>query len=109
VCSDPPGPLQSIRSSVICDPAALELARDGAAQGMVLLKNTPGEAMLPLNAAAVGNVAVIGPHARDYYGKDMGYYYFGAHGCMPVCGTNATNQVRRWFICHVSCATNLGI
>ncbi len=89
---DPPGPLQSIQESVICDPAAIELARDGAAQGMVLLKNTPGQAMLPLNATTVGNVAVIGPHGRDWYGRAMGYYYFGAHGCMPVCGTNATNQ-----------------
>jgi hypothetical protein len=68
---------------------------------MVLLKNEPAASsgqdqkpMLPLDAATAGTVAVIGPHSTDYYGKEIGYYYFGAHGCMPVCGTNSTNQVR---------------
>jgi hypothetical protein len=99
---DPAGPLQSIRQqAVLCNPDAIELARDGAAQGAVLLKNdvsrndarTGGQpAMLPLSAATVGTVAVLGPHVAAQYGKAMGYYYFGAHGCMPVCGTNSTNM-----------------
>ena len=95
---DPSGPLQQIKGSVLCDLDAIELARDGAAQGAVLLKNSHaaaaagGRAMLPLDAATVGRVAVIGPHASPAYGKAIGYYYFGAHGCAPVCGTNSTNQ-----------------
>ena len=48
--------------------------------------------MLPLDAATVGTVAVIGPHASPAYGKEIEYYYFGAGGCMRVCGTNSTNQ-----------------
>ena len=100
---DPPGPLQTIGMAALCDLAAVELARDGAAQGAVLLKNArrgggggggggPGKGLLPLEAATVGKVAVIGPHTSAQYGKAMGYYYFGAHGCAPICGTNATNQ-----------------
>ena len=30
---DPPGPLQSVEMTALCDPEAIELARDGAAQG----------------------------------------------------------------------------
>ena len=92
---DQPGPLQKVEQSVLCDPDAIELARDGAAQGTVLLHNArdaAGTAMLPLHAATAGAVAVLGPHGSPHYGRSMGYYYFGAHGCMPVCGTNATNQ-----------------
>ena len=100
---DPPGPLQTIGMAALCDLAAVELARDGAAQGAVLLKNARrggggggggglGKGLLPLEAATVGKVAVIGPHTSAQYGKAMGYYYFGAHGCAPICGTNATNQ-----------------
>eukprot|EP01052_Picozoa_sp_SAG31_P001606 SAG31_NODE_54_length_29987_cov_4.570664_19_plen_239_part_00 len=81
---DQPGPLQGIKTSTLCDLDAIELARDGAAQGAVLLKNsrneTSGKAHLPLKAAEVGSIAVIGPHASPYYGRAMGYYYFGAHG-----------------------------
>ena len=92
---DQPGPLQKVERSVLCDPDAIELARDGAAQGTVLLHNArdaAGTAMLPLHAATAGAVAVLGPHGSPHYGRSMGYYYFGAHGCMPVCGTNSTNQ-----------------
>ena len=71
------------------------IVRTGAAQGTVLLHNArdaAGKAMLPLHAATAGAVAVLGPHGSPHYGRAMGYYYFGAHGCMPVCGTNSTNQ-----------------
>ena len=98
---DPPGPLQRIGMGVVCSAGATELARDGAAQGVVLLKNSgcaSGAPFLPLDPATAGTVAVIGPHASGLYGRSISYYYFGVSGCMPVCGTNATHQGPFWTI-----------
>ena len=36
---DPPGPLQTLGAGDICSDYAVELARDGATQGAVLIKN----------------------------------------------------------------------
>ena len=71
---DPPGPLQTIPTSDVCSDYAVELARDGARQGTVLLKN---DGTLPLKAAAsYGSVVVIGPlvdqtDTISYYGSDQ--------------------------------------
>ncbi len=46
----------------MCTPYALELARDGARQGTVLLKNTNN--VLPLTASAYATAVVIGPDAH---------------------------------------------
>jgi hypothetical protein len=68
---DPAGPLQTIPLSDICSDYAVELARDGARQGIVLLKN---DGTLPLKAASsYSNVVVIGPlidqtDTINYYG-----------------------------------------
>jgi beta-glucosidase-like glycosyl hydrolase len=58
---DPPGPLQRIPPSAICDAEGSAIARSGAAQGSTLLKNSGGT--LPLKAGA-GKVAVIGPNGE---------------------------------------------
>eukprot|EP00658_Telonema_sp_P-2_P054924 TRINITY_DN43684_c0_g1_i3.p1 TRINITY_DN43684_c0_g1~~TRINITY_DN43684_c0_g1_i3.p1 ORF type:complete len:513 (+),score=82.49 TRINITY_DN43684_c0_g1_i3:35-1573(+) len=67
---DPPGPLDQISTDEVCSGYAVGLARQGAAQGMVLLKNAAST--LPLDATK--SVAVIGPNANlsqaisGYYG-----------------------------------------
>ena len=56
-------------AEVLADPTHRDVARDAAERSMVLLKNAGG--LLPLNAAAAGRVAVIGPMAdskRDTLG-----------------------------------------
>jgi hypothetical protein len=74
-------------------PAAVLLKNvHDAAAGQGQRQRGGAKGLLPLDAATVGTVAVVGPHTAPFYGREMGYYYFGAHGCMPVCGTNATNQ-----------------
>ena len=69
---DPAGPLQKIGVDQICNAYAIELARDGARQSIVLAKNVGGA--LPLNAAAFSKVVVIGPSIDmtdtiGYYGS----------------------------------------
>jgi len=59
---DPAGPLQAIGPDQVCNDYALELARDGARQGAVLLKNANG--LLPLRAGAYASAVVIGPNAK---------------------------------------------
>ena len=66
------GPLQRIGPDQICSLAAIELARDGARQGAVLLKNDGNT--LPLALSAFKTAVVIGPngHLNDttgYYGS----------------------------------------
>ena len=56
-------------------PADRELARTAAATSLVLLKN---DGLLPLDAAAVGRVAVIGPAADDQR-LLQGDYHYPAH------------------------------
>nr|BBF98353.1 beta-D-xylosidase/alpha-L-arabinofuranosidase [Nepenthes alata]BBF98355.1 beta-D-xylosidase/alpha-L-arabinofuranosidase [Nepenthes alata] len=46
----------------VCTPEHQELAREAARQGIVLLKNKAGA--LPLSAAAIQSLAVIGPNAN---------------------------------------------
>lgn len=56
----PGGPLDGIGAESICTEAAVEVARDGARQGAVLLKNSDGA--LPLRpAASYESVLVAGP------------------------------------------------
>jgi len=70
---DPPGALQTIGLDQICNPYAIELARDGARQGMVLQKNLNN--VLPLTASKYQNAVVIGPNIKltdtvQYYGGE---------------------------------------
>ena len=64
------GPLQSIGPDQVCSLDAIELARDGARQGTVVLKNVA--ATLPLSAAAIKSAVVIGPNGHL---NDTGSYY----------------------------------
>jgi hypothetical protein len=68
---DPPGPMHALGAKDICSDYAVELARDGATQGAVLIKNAASR--LPLSAAKAGTVAVIGPNA-NLSSLDSGYY-----------------------------------
>ena len=55
---DPPNALATIGPDQVCTPYALELARDGVRQSVVLATNTGG--VLPLAAAKFANVVAIG-------------------------------------------------
>jgi hypothetical protein len=68
---DPPGPLQTIGLDQICSNYSVEVARDGARQGTVLLKNDGR--LLPL-LGAYQRVAVIGPLMDQ---RDNTFYYGG--------------------------------
>jgi beta-D-xylosidase 4 len=70
---DPPGALQSIPTSVICSEEGQELARDGVAQAVALLKNA--NSTLPLSKATTKTLAVIGPNAML---SRQSNYYAGA-------------------------------
>jgi xylan 1,4-beta-xylosidase len=58
---DPPTALDNFGLADICNPYALELARDGARQSIVLVKNMNN--MLPLNKANFKSAIVIGPNS----------------------------------------------
>ena len=73
---DPDGPLQQIKTDVICSPAAVELARDAARQGTVLLKNE--KALLPLQANSHQKILIVGPNLD--LSKQMALYY-GSNAC----------------------------
>ena len=62
---DPPdhSPFAHINMSVVGSQAHVELATEAARQGIVLLKNDAN--VLPLDANAIQNVAVIGPQSDD--------------------------------------------
>ena len=67
-----PGPLDLIEpATTICTDHAIATSMDGLVQSATLLKNT-GKT-LPLVAATVGTVAVIGPNG-NYSEGDAGYY-----------------------------------
>jgi len=73
---DPTGPLDEIKAEdTICTDYSINLARDGLVQSAVLLKNDANT--LPLVAANVGSVAVIGPNSELAEG-DISQYY-GPH------------------------------
>ncbi len=90
---DPPGPLQQIAKSDICSDEALEIARSGAIQGTVLLKNlgkrlplepavTAGRASEAVNTSggALQKVtALIGPNVN--LSKSIAGYYGGKQPC----------------------------
>eukprot|EP00966_Prymnesium_polylepis_P283683 6553917-Prymnesium_polylepis.2 len=57
-----PNPYASLGAEAVDTPAHRALALDAALQGVVLLKNEGGA--LPLRAAALGELALIGPHAN---------------------------------------------
>eukprot|EP01063_Lacrimia_lanifica_P019014 TRINITY_DN25_c1_g1_i1.p1 TRINITY_DN25_c1_g1~~TRINITY_DN25_c1_g1_i1.p1 ORF type:complete len:777 (+),score=300.19 TRINITY_DN25_c1_g1_i1:50-2380(+) len=82
---DPEGPLQKIPTSDVCSDDAKELARDGVRQSMTLLKNDAGT--LPLDAAALGTVAVIGPNAN------LSWAIAGYYGPLKVCDGKFWNMV----------------
>ena len=73
---DPPGVLQTLPVSDVCSDYAVELARDGARQSSVLVKNT-GAAPLPLTPAAYPNAVMIGPNL-DWTGVTQ---YYGGRPC----------------------------
>ena len=80
---DPPGPLQAIAPSSLCSDGAAAVAREGARQGAVLLKNVPAGTAgktLPLRAASVGSMAVLGPNAN------LSFTMAGYYGSTAVCG-----------------------
>ena len=65
------GPLDGITPAVICSPQAKALAKDATTQSVALLKNTANT--LPLDAATLQQVVLIGPNANlskttNFYG-----------------------------------------
>ena len=92
---DPPGPLDQIKENeTLCTDKAIAISMDGAVQSCALFKNLKkddqdgaGSAVLPLDPATVGTVAVIGP-LTNYSEQDTGYY--GPHDC---CGRRYWNVV----------------
>jgi beta-glucosidase len=60
---DNPFPDPATAESKTATPDAIALAREAAGKAIVLLKNDQN--LLPLNAAKIGRMAVIGTHARD--------------------------------------------
>ena len=58
---DPPSAISSITvAKDVCTPEAAELARDGARQGIVLVKNANNA--LPLAASKIASAVVVGPN-----------------------------------------------
>ncbi len=71
---DPDGALQSIGPDQVCMPSSLELARDGARQSIVLLKNVAGLLPLSLSQWTGSSVLMVGPNTnlsdvKGYYGS----------------------------------------
>lgn len=67
-------------ASTVCTPYAIELARDGVAQGTTLLKNE--HATLPLDATKVNSIAVMGPMLGHTTTDKLSSYY----GPLVSCG-----------------------
>jgi hypothetical protein len=73
---DPVGPLDSIKTDVVCSDEAQKIARDGTVQGSTLIKNK--DKTLPLDASKLKSVAVLGPNANLSHAV-AGYY--GGNSC----------------------------
>lgn len=71
---DPPGPMSTIGPDQVCSAANIELARDGARQGTVMLKNTANTLPLSLANYKSKNAVVIGPNV---FLNDTWRYYAG--------------------------------
>ena len=74
---DPPGPLQDISIEEVCSESHASTAAEGLVQSAAMYKNDGGA--LPMNAAALRSVAVIGPNAK--LAKAMAGYYGPAAAC----------------------------
>jgi beta-glucosidase len=90
---DPPGvnPYAAITPAVLNAPEHGKLAREVAAEAMVLLKNAG--AALPLDAARVRKIAVVGPLAStlytDWYSGAMTYQVTPVQGIQERLGAKA--------------------
>eukprot|EP00937_MAST-01D_sp_MAST-1D-sp2_P000103 g103.t1 len=84
---DPPGPLQDIPTDAICTAEAQAIARDGAAQGCVLVKNDARTLPLSAKAGDISSIAILGPNA-NLARKLAGYY-----GPSAVCGDRMPTMV----------------
>jgi beta-glucosidase len=90
---DPPGlnPYAAITPAVVNAPAHGQLARETAAKAMVLLVNE--RRTLPLEAARVRKVAVVGPLANtlytDWYGGNLPYRVTPVQGIAERLGAGA--------------------
>jgi beta-glucosidase-like glycosyl hydrolase len=85
---DPPGPLDMISTTEICSEYAIALARDGAAQGSVLLKNL--NRTLPLSKSSL-SIAVTGPSAN--LSRAISNYYGSRSPCHSKHGGQYPNMV----------------
>jgi beta-glucosidase len=86
------GPYARIDKSVVNSPAHRKLAREAAADAMVLLKND--DKMLPLDASKTKKVAVLGPLAdtlyTDWYSGTLPYKVTPKQGIANRLGADTT-------------------
>jgi xylan 1,4-beta-xylosidase len=94
---DPPTVLNTFGPQDVCNEYALELARDGVRQSVVLVKNTNN--VLPLNAASYTSPVVIGPNIDI---SDITTYYGGAPTCNNSAAT-ALDAIQQ----HIASATGI--